>query len=737
MGSAESARPPENRPEGHVDWQIYASLIFAAGFIAYFFLFSMAKTADGTRLGLYLFFIDNLSIYTTFWTGSANGSIEVFDRWPILLGVTFQFLIAFGIGKLCLRLLGVRSDLNRLEVLSLSLGIGLSLISVSTFLIGCLQLYSFKQFCVVPALIFGLVGLTWRMPNDSGEGGDKIEGVDHRGDVHPGWLWIGIAAIPFAIFILMGSMIPPWEYDVREYHLQVPKEWYQNGGVSFMPHNVYGNMPLGTEMQALFAMLYSFGEKDWWWGAMIGKTVSGCFAILNAMILFSIGRRMSGSFAGVGAALLYLTTPWTIQNSIIGYNESAMACYLLLTVFVMILFFRKIQNCKEGINKQNAVTEKGNFGLLFLLGMMIGSSVAAKYTAVVFVALPAIGLFIILQFTLCKEQIAVVGKRLLFICIGMLITCGPWLLKNAVLTGNPTYPLAESVFPSSRSEKQNAQWKKAHSISPKQMTETQFQNAINSLLFGNSWLSPLLFPCLILGFLQAFRIRINFFLIGFLIFAFVVWWLATHRLERFLLPVCPVGCLVAGIGIGWSKHKAWLATISFILMIGSICNILIATSRIVGDVRVFAPLSQLDVGSSLATDYSDELVAPLSHLSPATAWLNENRPDAKVLFLGECRPFYAEFDVVYNTCFDPCETWKRFAGRTAPEVKAELNADGIDFLLVNWSELNRLQSTYGYNIDGDVSEFDYARIRQLDRSVLKKVADLKLPSSIELFEVAE
>ena len=738
VGSTDAAgRSEVKKLDDQVDWQIYASLIFAACFVAYFFLFVMAKTADGSRFGLYFYLVDNLSIYTTFWTGSASGAIAVFDRWPIVLGLSIHLLIAFGIGNLCIRLLGIRMDIDRLEVAVLGIGLGLSLISTATFLMGCVQLYAFKQFCVVPVLIAGLAGLTLRKPNVFPADSIEMETMGFRSSIHWSWYLLGIVAIPFAIFILMGSMIPPWEYDVREYHLQVPKEWFQAGGVGYMSHNVYGNMPLGTEMHALFAMLYSFGERDWWWGAVIGKTVSGCFSILNAMILFSIGKRLSGAFAGVGAAMLYLTTPWTVQNSIIGYNESAVACYLLLSVFLMLLLCRRSDG-KRGAAQSITPVQKsnGDWGLLMLLGLMIGSSVAVKYTAVVFVALPAIVLFIVLKHLLQKETLVIVGKQVFVICIGMLITCGPWLCKNAVLTGNPTYPLAESVFPSSRSEKQNEQWKRAHSISSKQINATQFQNSINSLLFGNSWLSPLLIPCLALGCLQIVRIRVLLLFLGFLIFAFSVWWLATHRLERFLLPAYPIACLLGGVGIGWSKHKVWLATITLIMLIGSSCNFLISTSRVVGDVRVLAPLKKLDVGSASATDYSDELVAPLSHLSPATVWLNENHVDAKVLFLGECRPFYSEFDVIYNTCFDECETWKRCVGRSSNEIHEVFQSEGIDFLLVNWAELNRLQSTYGYNVNADPDVFDYSRvIRQLETSVLRKVSDVELPTSIELFKV--
>src|SRR5947207_1991769 len=36
------------------------------------------------------------------------------------------------------------------------------------------------------------------------------------------WYWLLLAAAPFAAVILLGGMLPPWDYDVREYHLQTP-----------------------------------------------------------------------------------------------------------------------------------------------------------------------------------------------------------------------------------------------------------------------------------------------------------------------------------------------------------------------------------------------------------------------------------------------------------------------------------------------------------------------------------
>ena len=73
------------------------------------------------------------------------------------------------------------------------------------------------------------------------------------------WNWL---LLPLAVVIVLGAMLPPLDFDVREYHMQVPREWYQQGRITFLEHNVYGNMPLGVEILAIPAMAAWPGELD-------------------------------------------------------------------------------------------------------------------------------------------------------------------------------------------------------------------------------------------------------------------------------------------------------------------------------------------------------------------------------------------------------------------------------------------------------------------------------------------
>ena len=146
------------------------------------------------------------------------------------------------------------------------------------------------------------------------------------------WLW---AALPFLLLLVLAGMLPPTDFDVCEYHLQAPKEFFEQGKIGFLPHNVYANMPLGTEMLSLLAMSVA---GNWWWGALAGKLVTAMFAPLCALGLLAAGRRFYSTAAGVVAALLYLSIPWILSVSSQGLIDGALACYLLLALYAVLLW---------------------------------------------------------------------------------------------------------------------------------------------------------------------------------------------------------------------------------------------------------------------------------------------------------------------------------------------------------------------------------------------------------------
>ena len=69
-----------------------------------------------------------------------------------------------------------------------------------------------------------------------------------------------LLVVPLVV-MLFGACLPPgllWPgeangYDVLEYHLQGPREYYQAGRIMFLPHNVYTSFP--QQMELLYLLL--------------------------------------------------------------------------------------------------------------------------------------------------------------------------------------------------------------------------------------------------------------------------------------------------------------------------------------------------------------------------------------------------------------------------------------------------------------------------------------------------
>src|SRR4029079_14941990 len=122
----------------------------------------------------------------------------------------------------------------------------------------------------------------------------------------------------------------------------VPKEWFQQGYIDFVPHNVYSNMPLGAEMHALTGMVLMPQEPSWWYGALAGKVVMSGFALLAALSLYAICRRFFLSrSAGFVAAAVLLSTHWVMYVTTTGLVEGEIGCYLLLAIHAVLLYMRQ------------------------------------------------------------------------------------------------------------------------------------------------------------------------------------------------------------------------------------------------------------------------------------------------------------------------------------------------------------------------------------------------------------
>lgn len=681
------------------------------------------------------------------WVGGELSRFGVLDRVPVFLVASLIVAVGFVFGRLSLSVVRCDRQLTRLETLAFSVGVGLSELSLLTLAIGlCGGLHHLWCFVLPIGAVVGLGAWQWKRGEFQRCIG-TIAGAHDAATTDGHWLgrwglWLGV---PFLLLILFGGVLPPWEFDVREYHLQVPKEWYLNGKIGFLPHNIYGNMPLGAEMHALLAMVLMPGERDWWWGALAGKTVIAAFAPLTALALFAAGRRFVSTTAGVVAALVYISTPWVSYVSIQGLIEGAVAFYLLLAVYAMLLSRRQVGPvCRKGpdaadsgVKRSSAARSRpadGTYrgaapddsvvrGRILLAGFLAGSAAACKYPALLFVVLP---LAVWSAFHGRKLN----WKHASLFSLAVVCACGLWLGKNWVLAGNPVYPL---VFGGkTRTAEKTEQWNRAHQVprdaEGRRYSGAQARNAIERFAWRSDWVSPLLIPFAVMAFVTSRRRRLAWWMAAMFLYFMLAWWLATHRIDRFWVPVLPIVALLAGMGAVWSAERVWRRTALTVLVCGLLANLL------------FLLFTTRDLGYLVALDElrRDEVTREhaVPRVNPVHRYLNGAVPKGHaVLLVGDAQPFDLEVPVLYNTCFDDCIFEQIMKGRTREERRAALLDRRLSHIYVSWSEIERYRSPGNYGFTDYVTKSLVRNELTGDQGLLRKVPLDIDPDVGEVFEV--
>ncbi len=354
-------------------------------------------------------------------------TVLLLDRLFPLAVAAVVCVVSGMLGFLALAGLGIDRRLTKLEQVFFAEAVGLNLVSTWTLAVGLFGGLHNRFWFIGPAVAVA-AGWGWwyrsrghraasSLPIESNKDEDELWWLNRK------WLWwLGGA---FAVVMLLGGLLPPCEFDVREYHLEAPKEFFAAGAIRFVPYNIYANMALGTEMHALLGMVLT---GDWWVGALVGKAIIALFTPLTALGLLAAGRRLFSPAAGLMAALVYLSIPLLVNISAVGFIEGAAALYLFATLYAMFLV---------------AGDREVSLWHWLLPGYLAGASVACKYPGLLFVVAPLGAWLLWLRWGRRDENGRWSPDLLAPVVFSLAVVagCGLWLAKNWVLAGNPLYPL--------------------------------------------------------------------------------------------------------------------------------------------------------------------------------------------------------------------------------------------------------------------------------------------------------
>lgn len=695
-------------PVRHGTFRIFIALFWLGLFSSWFYRFGLPNNAPAERWMIWQLIpfdlLDLIDPPPAEPPASAWSWLNLGQRLPFLAAACLVWSAAVCVGRLQLRALRITSLFEPAERLFFAGCLGLSTLSLSMLALGLLgSLHRGPWLALLLIAILSEGWLSWRdRRSPKATIGSSGKGDEPERLVGLPWIIGGIVA-PFVLCMLLGAMSPQTDFDVIEYHLGGPKEWYQQGQIARLPHNVYTSFPFLTEMLLLGGMVL-FG--DWDWGALAGQATIACFAPLIAIGLYATGRRWFSVKAGWFAVLIWLTTPWVYRISIIAYAEGGLACYLFAAFAIALRIIWSDDNATPNVIPTvppHASPEPTNkpIALFGLCGFLAGSAMACKYTGLISVVIP-VGCLLawssVRQAQQARRWKPLVLNAALF-AAGVLVAIGPWLLKNTVETGNPVFPLAYSIFGGEgRDAAMNAQWQRGHSSHYATRADwvRDLPVKLTDVVANNDWHSVLMFAFAPIALLAGWRRRV-WVVWAFIGWQFAAWFLFTHHIDRFYVPMFPAVALLAGCGAGWLWQFA----------AGRWCGGALVIASIAFNVWIMHHIGGFNAGRMDLRD-ANELV-----VSPSQRWLNEEYSsgrlpkDFKVLCVGEAALFHAKFPYIYNTVFDRSIFEACFAERGASgelrlrdpeEARQRLRQRGITHVLVNWSEILRYREpgSYGY-----------------------------------------
>lgn len=695
---------PQTQPESaYPAWVTWLAIAWLLGFGWIFFGLDLPNTNPPVNRSDIWAELSNILYDCVIQNPDPGATVLSWTHFPQRLSIigtgVFIFMGACGLGHILLRSLRLELDEWSLERHVLGAGLGLSAVSLLTLGCGLLArsipgalsssvLGGSLLVCILVEAVLRSLSRRSRIgPSESrkaGSSGATWHEVLLRGQIpFPVLIRIALGVVIglFVVAMALGAMLPSIDFDVKEYHLQGPKEWYQSGAVTLLAHNVYTSFPFLTEMFTLLGMVLT---DDWQRGALVGKLVLMTFAPLTTLGVFALARRWFDSRIAWTAALIHTSTPWTYRISVIAYAEGGLTFFLLATLLAVLLAI-DTDDSRERLKRT------------FLAGLLAGSAMACKYPGVLSVVIPLGGALLWTQWrTRSDTQPA---RRLAMISLtfatGCALTVGPWLLKNLAETGNPVYPLLNSVFHGSDwTPTLEANWKQGHSPPHHDLADLPVK--MFDVTFKSDWLSPLLFSMAPLAFLVTHRrglIRGLWIYLGFL---FISWWVLTHRIDRFWIPLIPVASVLAGAGVWWTSNKIWKCAAGTAVALCVLFNLAFISTPYCGL-------------NAWLGDYDELWDTTQTTASTVQAVNNLKLPaDSKVLCVGEAQVFDAQFPLVYNTVFD-ISIFEQWCSADEPgiepgnqplkppgQIDQKLRDEGVTHVLVNWAEILRYRMTYGY-----------------------------------------
>lgn len=525
----------------------------------------------------------------------------------------------------------------------------------------------------------------------------------------PDQRWPLVAVALLVAFSFIMALEPPngRDYDGLAEHLAQAAHYARHGAVEPLWYDHHSQFP--ATLQMLYTLCLSLSSVS------AAKLIHWFHGLLSLAAVTVIARRHFGRTAAGLAPLILATTPLFIWLSGVAYVDLGVAAYGLLALSALLSWHRGRRTgdlLLSGLLTGCAMTVK--MQALALLGVFIvgaaiyglrGSPGAAATSAAAGTGGP-------LPPRRARWQRALIpplGALLVALVIG-----GPWYLKTCLLTGNPVYPFAYSLFggkhwsadralgyerhqlefglgelPSPEATAALPRWRQL-SVGPREpwkwlaapvaltFMPGEFEVRLGKLQnFVLTSIGPLYLVFLPLVWLFPRRpaaVGVSLWLF----FPLWLWWFASMQLARYLLPSLALIVPVVAWGASRCLQGGWLsrAGVTMALAVWSVVALLIAG---------FLALPALPV--IIGQQSRDEYLTKTLDIYPVSAYIARQLPEeARIATFGEVRTFYFERDVLWaEPGHSDLIAYESMPGPA--DLMAALQQLGITHVLLNFAHL--------------------------------------------------
>ena len=226
-----------------------------------------------------------------------------------------------------------------------------------------------------------------------------------------------VASAAFVIAHVPKALYPVLEHDENVYHLLFPKLYVSAHALVALPWSMYANMPHLVDLSFVFPMaLGGFTAARVFVLGFVGWTLVG---------LAPFGRAMLGRMGPGVLAVLYLSGRVVQWHLGLAYVEPVIGAFMLCALHSLWRY-----------------GEDGETAHLRVLGIVAGAACASKYTI-----WPLTAALLATVAVVRPQGRPRIGLRAFVVMAGLCaLFVVPWLVKSALVTGNPIFPNAHGVF---------------------------------------------------------------------------------------------------------------------------------------------------------------------------------------------------------------------------------------------------------------------------------------------------